>query len=111
MGRSAQLLTAAIVLAVFATAMAGGNMAGDGMECLVCEWSLAKAEGFISSNTTELVIESLLDRICNYIPSVTSICIDFVAEYFPYLVNLLISKETPAVICKQLKLCTQFVLP
>ena len=106
MGRSAQLLTAAIVLAMFATAMAGGDM-----ECLVCEWSLAKAEGFISSNTTELVIESLLDRICNYIPSVTSICIDFVAEYFPYLVNLLISKETPEVICKQLKLCTQFVLP
>lgn len=77
------------------------------MECLVCEWSLAKAENFITSNSTEMAIESVLDRICHLVPEITQSCITYVKEYFPYLVSYLLNKETPAVICEQLNFCSE----
>ena len=93
-----------LALGGVATAHMTGN---SGLECVACEWAVAKAEGFISSNMTEYAVEAVIDKVCQSVPVITQTCENIVAEYWPYLVNLLLNKETPNVVCQQIKLCTQ----
>ena len=76
------------------------------IECVVCEWTTAKVESFLASNATETEIITVLGRACNIVPKLyQSGCIQTIKEYIPYLVDTLIRKETPEVICQQLKVC------
>lgn len=74
--------------------------------CLVCEWGLYKAESFLEANATQAAVVTALDTVCKIIPSgFKSGCDQVIKEYTPYLIDSLLEKETPVVVCTQLGLC------
>jgi saposin len=74
--------------------------------CEVCTLVIAEAEKMIASNYTEAKIIEVLDKVCKILPvGVRELCESMVTEYTPVLIRLLLEKESPDVICRQLKLC------
>lgn len=75
-------------------------------ECSLCELVASKIENLIGSNRTEQRIEEVLDQVCNLMPGFKEVCKEFIDEYTPELVQLLLEYESPAVLCQQLGLCS-----
>ena len=97
------LLSLVIIAAVSATVYASTT---NTIECVVCEWTAAKVESFLTSNATETEVITVLDKACDIVPKLyQSGCVQTIKEYIPYLVDTLIQRETPVVICQQLKVC------
>jgi cathepsin B len=77
-----------------------------GLECTVCEYALGWVEKEIAGNYTESKIEGALEKVCGLLPkSYTSMCDTLIESYTPELINFILEKESPDVICKLLKVC------
>lgn len=81
-----------------------------GIECVACEWAVAKVEEYVSSNATEQAVEAVVEKVCVAVPSITQVCERVVEEYWPYLVNFIINRETPNLVCQEIKLCSQALM-
>jgi len=75
--------------------------------CAFCEFVLETVEGFVINNSTEQDIVSWLGSACSLLPSpYDALCTQEVNQYGPEIINYIISKENPEVVCTQLHLCT-----
>ncbi|GFR60011.1 proactivator polypeptide, partial [Elysia marginata] len=82
------------------------NTATAGPTCVLCEFVMTQLEKILAANATEQQIEQALDQVCNLLPaSVKQQCNDFVKQYTPTLIKLLL-QVTPDKACTFLKLCT-----
>lgn len=78
----------------------------NGLECTICEYALGWVEKEIAGNYTVSKIEGALEKVCGLLPkSYTSLCDNLVESYTPEIINFIIQKESPDVICKLLKVC------
>ncbi|EGC31436.1 hypothetical protein DICPUDRAFT_57722 [Dictyostelium purpureum] len=76
-----------------------------GLKCDICSFLLKKIEGYITAGKTEKEIMSSLDGDCKHLHSASSICESMVDEYAPQIIQLLLNKENPDEVCKQIHLC------
>lgn len=94
------------LVTVLGAAVVVGASSSVPLECALCEWTIGKAESFLASNVTQTEVISVLDKICTITPSsYKDTCVTLIQNYFPYLVDLFLSKETPTVICTQIGGC------
>eukprot|EP00762_Andalucia_godoyi_P005716 ANDGO_06396.mRNA.1 hypothetical protein len=77
------------------------------VECELCKLIMGEAEKLIGNQRTEANIMDILDnKLCAALPaSLSGMCVELVADYFPALVQAFLQKETPPVICYELTLC------
>jgi saposin len=74
--------------------------------CTVCKLVLTEAEKFISQNSTEQEIITALEKACAQLPkSYAPVCVAFVDQYGPEVIQLLLNKFPPNQICAQIGLC------
>uniref|UniRef100_UPI00358F9EBE prosaposin-like n=1 Tax=Myxine glutinosa TaxID=7769 RepID=UPI00358F9EBE len=73
--------------------------------CMLCEMIVHKLENIIGTNWTEAAVEKALESVCDLLPgSLSQDCEDFVHQYGPRIVSLLLS-FSPAVVCTALGIC------
>ena len=90
---------------VFATDFRNARV-DNNIECSLCEYALEWVEKEIAGNYTESKIESALNKVCSLLPkSYDSMCENLVNNYTPEIINYIIQKESPDVICSQLGVC------
>lgn len=81
--------------------------AQSGQSCTMCQFVANYAEDFLSSNATETEIITFVSTVCNLFPGAfKQECHNFIAQEGQALIQLLLQKETPSVICSQLGLCS-----
>jgi len=73
--------------------------------CELCELLVTYAEKMVNNNT-EAELEQLLDQICSYLGSAKAECQSIVNTYVPTIIALLKQEMTPALVCKEIGLCT-----
>eukprot|EP00029_Vermamoeba_vermiformis_P006925 TRINITY_DN284_c0_g1_i1.p1 TRINITY_DN284_c0_g1~~TRINITY_DN284_c0_g1_i1.p1 ORF type:complete len:210 (-),score=55.03 TRINITY_DN284_c0_g1_i1:653-1282(-) len=98
-------------LVVFAVLLCLGSAmakpAQSGQSCTMCQFVANYAEDFLESNATETQIINFVASVCNLFPGAfKQQCHDFIAQEGQSLIQLLLQKETPSVICAQLGLCS-----
>lgn len=77
------------------------------LKCVLCNYIIEFAENALAKETTIEKIQEFLDNICTKIPKPYSkMCTGIVDTYTPELIQYILSKETPEVVCEQLRLCT-----
>lgn len=75
--------------------------------CELCKMVITEVEKLLESNYTEEKIIEALDHVCDVLPTPVKMpCRSFVATYLPKLIELLIQREPPTVVCHQLGVCT-----
>ena len=78
--------------------------------CSVCNVAISYLENYITANSTEAEITSLVEGMCNKLPSVLAgACDAFVEQYGAYLINWLVNKEPPSKFCSTIGLCSSSV--
>ncbi len=74
--------------------------------CGTCKLVATIAENLLKSNQTETQIELALDKFCTVLPSnIADECKGLINNNLNNIINLIIAKETPEVICKLLRQC------
>lgn len=95
-----------LFMILFALSAVNG-MSVKGTECDLCEYFVGVAEQKLSSNATETEVEHYLDVVCDDVfGSYAKMCETLVAQYYPELVQYLMNKENPTVVCDELGFCT-----
>jgi saposin len=74
-------------------------------KCLVCSLILSYVKQIIGSNQTEAAIEAALDKACSKIPFAKDLCTTVLEPYITQIIEGIVAKEDPAVICAKIKLC------
>eukprot|EP01027_Heterolobosea_sp_BB2_P002773 GEZU01004166.1.p1 GENE.GEZU01004166.1~~GEZU01004166.1.p1 ORF type:complete len:483 (+),score=187.36 GEZU01004166.1:713-2161(+) len=78
-----------------------------GALCPICEYLVSFIESYVGNQATEEKVAQALDKVCSVIPkSYQSACEAIVNNYAPVLISAILNKETPSVVCTQVKLCT-----
>ena len=61
---------------------------------------------FVTENTTEQELFALVDKICPFLdPQIASVCPAMVEQMGPIVLQALVERENPEVLCTQLKFC------
>lgn len=77
-----------------------------GLECSICEYALGWVEKEIAGNYTVSKIEDALDKVCSILPKTyRGLCDQLIETYTPELIDFIIQKESPDVICELIKVC------
>ncbi len=76
-------------------------------QCILCEFVINLVSKRLSQNTTEPELEKILQNVCNKaMPSnLRQECNQFVQQYGPIIINLLINQVEPERICRFINLC------
>jgi saposin len=74
-------------------------------KCDTCHTVVSFIEKMVTSKFGQEAIEKGLDLLCLQLPFGSSVCERVVDVGLPIVINLIEQKETPEVVCKQLKLC------
>eukprot|EP01090_Pellita_catalonica_P018792 TRINITY_DN6179_c0_g1_i1.p1 TRINITY_DN6179_c0_g1~~TRINITY_DN6179_c0_g1_i1.p1 ORF type:complete len:105 (-),score=19.77 TRINITY_DN6179_c0_g1_i1:85-399(-) len=99
------LFAIVFVCALYVSMGASAKPVG-GIECTICDYVVEYVEGYVQQNATQAQIEQAVDNLCLLIPGYQKPCDEFVAEYVPKLINVLIEYESPATACAQVGACT-----
>ncbi|EAL67631.1 hypothetical protein DDB_G0279713 [Dictyostelium discoideum AX4] len=77
-------------------------------ECEACQIVIGYVENLVlHSNKTQGEIEKELDKLCNMVsPRYKPTCDSIVSVYTTEIIQLILNKETPDLICKEIKVCT-----
>ncbi|RVE48672.1 hypothetical protein evm_006638 [Chilo suppressalis] len=76
--------------------------------CSFCEYFLHYLQVELSDTKTEDAIKEAVDKACDRLPnSINGECRQFVSQYGPAVIALLVQEIDPASICPALGLCTQ----
>ena len=77
-----------------------------GLECSICEYALGWVEKEIDGNYTVTKIEDALDKVCSILPKTyRGLCDQLIETYTPELIDFILQKESPEVICELIKVC------
>jgi len=76
-------------------------------QCTLCEFVVNYAEDFLEQNSTEQQIIKFVESVCILFPqSFRQMCESFIEQEGESLIQLLVQKETPDVVCTQLGVCS-----
>ncbi|KAN0032187.1 hypothetical protein ACTFIV_006064 [Dictyostelium citrinum] len=84
------------------------NLKANPTECEACQVVIGYVENLVlHSNKTQDEIEKELDKLCNMVsPRYKPTCDSIVSVYTTEIIQLILNKETPDLICKEIKVCT-----
>ncbi|CAF3652448.1 unnamed protein product [Adineta steineri] len=75
--------------------------------CILCEYVMNILSNYIHSQSTEEEIEQSLKQICNQLPSILhNQCQDYIDNYGPAIIAILLREFDVSTICHKLNLCT-----
>lgn len=75
-------------------------------KCHICEAIVSQVDNELEKEETEVLIDSLLEKVCKYLPfNTTTQCRNMVEVYGPYLANLLAEVLVPRKVCEELHVC------
>jgi saposin len=74
-------------------------------KCLVCTLILNYVKQIVGSNQSQAAIEAALDKACAKIPFAKNLCTTVLEPYIAQIIQGIVAKEDPAVICAKIKLC------
>uniref|UniRef100_A0A6B2LJ60 Saposin B-type domain-containing protein n=1 Tax=Arcella intermedia TaxID=1963864 RepID=A0A6B2LJ60_9EUKA len=75
-------------------------------DCVLCEYVIQTAEQLIVQNATEAQILAFLESACILLPSpYNETCYTAIETQGPQIIQWLVDKESPEVVCTQLALC------
>jgi saposin len=78
----------------------------NGVSCTLCQFVIMEVEKLLHDERTEESIIKALDRVCHRLPpALRDECSYLVKTYLPLLIELLIQKQPPEVVCKEIGLC------
>jgi saposin len=81
-----------------------------GYECIVCETVVQYLEALLEENATITVIESALEKVCNFLPDkFKSECNYFVVTYGALVVKFITTELSPKEICEEIGVCSNTV--
>jgi len=76
--------------------------------CILCEYVMNILSNYIHQKSTEDEIEESLKKVCNQMPStLQKQCHEFVDNYGPSIISILIQDFDVSTICRKLNLCTK----
>lgn len=86
---------------------AADQVKNNNVECVLCEFAMSLLAKELSQNETEPQLEALMNKVCNKImPSqLRPQCSNFVQQYGPIIIQLLINKVEPTKICTAISVC------
>jgi len=100
-----------VVLALFAMAPAAPARAQQLNVCGLCSLAVSYIEGYVAENYTEAQITKAIEIVCKIAPGpYESQCDEVIEAYVPEVISLIINKENPQTICKQVKLCPASIM-
>lgn len=74
--------------------------------CIICEFAMTELKTLLSENATQQDIEKALEEVCSLLPStIRSECDQFVEQYGPAIVAILLQELDPSKVCTALGLC------
>ncbi|KAK3090478.1 hypothetical protein FSP39_012184 [Pinctada imbricata] len=77
------------------------------VKCVVCEFAMKEIDSILGKNRTKAEIQAALDKVCSLLPStISSDCTDFVNQYGPTVIALLLQELSPSQVCTTIGLCT-----
>jgi len=89
-----------VLLGIIACVSAGS------VECTLCKFVVNEAYKYLVTNSSEQGLIDFLDhQVCERMPYITQDCKDVVRQLVPIIIQAFEDKETPDVVCKQVKLC------
>jgi len=74
-------------------------------KCELCSLILAYVKQFIGNNQSQAAIEAALDKACQKIPFAKNLCVSVIEPYLTQIIEGIVAKEDPQVICTKIKLC------
>ncbi|KAI8797151.1 proactivator polypeptide, partial [Biomphalaria glabrata] len=81
-------------------------------KCVLCEFIMTQLDNILAQNKSEAQIEEALEKVCSFMPeTLTKECNDFVNTYGPLIIQMLIQRLEPDLICTYLKLCSSLPNP
>lgn len=92
------------ITASFASNVEIHNQQND-IYCEGCQFFVNAIEEWIKLNETESVIESKLEKLCNYLPKYSYVCKSIIVTGIPKIIELIEKYENPQIICKQIGVC------
>ena len=76
--------------------------------CILCEYVMNTLSDYIHQQSTEEEIEENLQKICTQFPSVLqNQCREYIENYSPAIIALLLNEFNVSTVCQRLNLCTQ----
>ena len=76
--------------------------------CILCEYVMNALSDYLHQQSTEEEIEENLQKICTQFPSVLqNQCRDYIENYSPTIIALLLNEFNLSTVCQRLNLCTQ----
>jgi len=94
-----------VVVALFAfSAIVSAEKQDNPLACSVCQLVMQFVEGQVTSNVTETKIDAILNKVCSTL-HVTAFCQSTILPLVPQILQALQNKESPQVICQQIKIC------
>ena len=86
-------------------------VAKPGQYCAICQFVMQYVVDYIAKDATEEKIIAAVEKVCKVFPkSLVPTCQAFVETYGPQLIEALLKKETPEVICQQIRACVSAVV-
>ncbi|XP_068710683.1 prosaposin-like [Montipora capricornis] len=75
-------------------------------QCILCEYVMGELKTILKENATQQEIEDALEEVCSILPeTVRNDCNEFVQQYEPAIVQILIAELDPSIVCTTLGLC------
>ena len=106
------LCTNASLVVPVVESVAPVNAPEAGPLCTICEFVISKVEAELGNNSTEAQIIAAIEKVCSILPkTVASECKQLIDQLGPEIINLLINKAAPEVICTAIHACTGSKLP
>ncbi|EFA85006.1 hypothetical protein PPL_02000 [Heterostelium album PN500] len=97
------LLSLLVIFAVMASTASASN---DGVKCDLCQIIVKRAEVMILKNETQQHIINSMEKACAMLPSKWSRpCVALVDFYGPLIIQKIVERENPKVVCQQLRIC------
>jgi len=79
--------------------------------CPICEYIIHEGEEFITKNTTKEEAIKFLDDVCGRLKKdKQGVCVSFVEANYDKIVNFIIEKASPELICQELHICENYDL-
>ncbi|KAK7111881.1 uncharacterized protein [Littorina saxatilis] len=79
---------------------------GASVQCAICRLAMESIDKVIAANATEENLEKDLEGLCDVLPSsVKEPCDQFVKEFTPSLIDLLLQELDAELICNELQIC------
>jgi saposin len=89
------------------TTVAPRPVVGETEQCVVCETIIQYLEALMEQNATEVEIEMILERICNYLPNpMATSCENFVKQYGDLIIQYITTFASPKEVCSLMGVCS-----